>query len=97
MTAEKQTIRPVTRQLVEALTWDAWPSAATCVDFGIRTTEHLGALQYAYKHDGVTECNSTRHLGRDERFRNSFLKTTRIEMPFSARVGTYCHHPRIAD
>ena len=54
MTTREQKIRPMTENLIEALIFDAWPSAATCVDFGIRTTEHLGALQFAYKQDEVT-------------------------------------------
>lgn len=47
-------IRLGTRQLVSALMMDVWPSVAVCVDFGIRTPEHLGALQHAVRADGVT-------------------------------------------
>ena len=53
-TEQDATIRPLTRNLVEALILDAWPSHATCQDFGIESVDHLGALQYAYRDDGVT-------------------------------------------
>ena len=34
--------------------WHVWPSRAVCVDFGIASPAHLGALQYAVNYDGVT-------------------------------------------
>ena len=48
------TVRDNTRDLYRALIWDEWPSQATVVDFGIESTAHLGALQYAVIHEGVT-------------------------------------------
>src|SRR4051812_34717513 len=50
----KDQIRPLTRALYEALLLDVWPSPATCMDFGITSEAHLGALQWAVKEDGVT-------------------------------------------
>lgn len=49
-----ENVRSGTRQLISALMMDEWPSVAVCVDFGIRTAEHLGALQHAVRADGVT-------------------------------------------
>jgi hypothetical protein len=56
-------IRPLTRDLWEALKWDMWPSQAVCIDFGIASPAHLGALQYAVNHDGVTVEQLDRALG----------------------------------
>ncbi len=50
----KDITRELTRELHEALRRDEWPSRAACVDFGIRSPEHLGALRYAVIADGVT-------------------------------------------
>ena len=50
----KDQIRPVTRAVYEALRRDEWPSPAGCIDFGIRSEAHLGALQYAVINDGVS-------------------------------------------
>lgn len=44
----------MTRNLIIALNLDMWPSHATCVDFGIKTDCHLGALQFAVREDGVS-------------------------------------------
>ena len=54
MKKTRDRIRPLTRALYEALKWDVWPSHAVCVDFGITSPAHLGALQYAVNYDGVT-------------------------------------------
>lgn len=47
-------VRENTRDLYRSLRLDEWPSQATVVDFGIASTEHFGALQYAVIHDEVT-------------------------------------------
>jgi len=47
-------IRPLTRRLYECLRLDEWPSRATCLDFGIETEKHLGALQWAVRVEGVS-------------------------------------------
>ena len=61
---QKSGIRPLTERLIEALILDTWPSAATCMDFGIESTDHLGALQYAYREDGVTPEQFDAALGK---------------------------------
>lgn len=53
-TQKTSTIRDNTRDLYRSLRFDEWPSQATIVDFGIASTAHLGALQYAVIHDEVT-------------------------------------------
>jgi hypothetical protein len=60
-------IRPLTLALIEAVKLDQWPSRATCVDFGIKTEAHLGALQYAVINDGVTAEELDHALGWGER------------------------------
>lgn len=47
-------VRPLTNHVFECLMLDMWPRPAGKVDFGLDSTEHLGALQHAVKHDGVT-------------------------------------------
>jgi hypothetical protein len=47
-------LREVARNVYECLFLDIWPSPAGIKDFGLDSTEHYGALQYAVKHDGVT-------------------------------------------
>jgi hypothetical protein len=48
--------------LVESLVCDEWPSPAVVVDFGIDTSRHLGALQYAVR-GGATAYDLDRVLG----------------------------------
>jgi hypothetical protein len=47
-------IRDLTVHLLECLALDVWPRTAAIADFGITTQEHLGALQYAWRHGGRT-------------------------------------------
>jgi hypothetical protein len=54
MTETRAEVREMTTNLVLALEVDIWPSLATCVDFGIKSEDHLGALQYAVREDGVS-------------------------------------------
>src|SRR5262249_35072172 len=64
---EPRTVRPLPEHLIEALVLDVWPSHAACVDFGIKTTAHLGALQYAVRSDGVTAEELDEALGYGEK------------------------------
>jgi len=56
-------IRPLTEQLYDALCIDAWPSYAVCVDFGIDSSSHLGALQYVVKKGIVSKQRLDNALG----------------------------------
>lgn len=47
-------VRDLTNHVFMSLMMDTWPRPAGIVDFGLDSTEHLGALQHAIKHDGVT-------------------------------------------
>lgn len=47
-------IRPLTRELIDCCRLDVWPGYATVVDFGIDSSSHLGALQYAIRDGLVT-------------------------------------------
>jgi hypothetical protein len=51
---ESASIREVTRNVYAALLDDELPAAAGVEDFGLKSTEHYGALQYAIRHHGVT-------------------------------------------
>jgi hypothetical protein len=51
---EHADIRRVARNVHAALLNDEWPTAAGVEDFGLRSTEHYGALQYAVRYHGVT-------------------------------------------
>lgn len=64
---EGPTQRPLTdlrmaTQLVECLHFDCWPSSATVVDYGIDSSRHLGALQFAVQ-SGVTAYELDRVMG----------------------------------
>ena len=49
-------VRPVTKQLYQALVLDTWPSPAAVVDFGIDSERHYAALQHAIiQHDVTVE------------------------------------------
>lgn len=56
-------VRKVAQDMFDAAVLDIWPSPAAICDFGIDSTEHLGALQHAIKHDGVTEQQLDEALG----------------------------------
>ncbi len=47
-------IRPLTQELIECCQLDVWPGMATVVDFGIDSSSHLGALQFAIREQLVT-------------------------------------------
>jgi hypothetical protein len=47
-------VRPLTEQLINAALLDVWPSIPAIVDFGIDSSSHLGALQYAIRYGEVT-------------------------------------------
>jgi hypothetical protein len=49
--------------LIEALILDLWPSQATIIDFGIESSDHLGALQWAYKYERVNKFQLNNLLG----------------------------------
>lgn len=50
------------KALVDSLVLDGWPNPAAVVDFGIDSTEHLGALQFAVR-AGVTAYDLDRVMG----------------------------------
>jgi hypothetical protein len=54
MKAKQTDVRKLVRDLYEALKRDEWPTPATCIDFGIASQAHYGALQYAVVNEGVT-------------------------------------------
>ncbi len=60
----KDGIRPVTEAVYLALLLDVWPSPAGVQDFGLATADHLGALQWAVKADGVTKEQLDQALGK---------------------------------
>jgi hypothetical protein len=39
-------VRPVTRDLINALLFDAWPGNAAVIDFGLESQQHYEALYY---------------------------------------------------
>jgi hypothetical protein len=50
------------QKLTTAMLSDEWPSAATCVDFGLNSQEHYAAMQRAVK-EGLTSYELDRVLG----------------------------------
>jgi hypothetical protein len=63
MVAKDDSIRPLTHQLWDALRSDTWPSPGTCLDFGIQSAAHFGALQHAVKYGEVTKIDLDKALG----------------------------------
>lgn len=49
-------------RLVDCLNGDQWPSPATCVDFGIESCQHLGALAHAVR-SGIRAYELDRVMG----------------------------------
>jgi hypothetical protein len=60
-------IRPLTQQLIECCQLDVWPSKATVIDFGIKTSSHLGALQYAIREELVTPHELDAAMGKGDK------------------------------
>ena len=52
---EAQGIRPHTQQLIDCCALGVWPGNATVIDFGLDTSNHRGALQYAIREELVTQ------------------------------------------
>ena len=50
----QQPIRPLTQELIDSVRLDVWPGMATITDFGIDSSSHLGALQYAVIYETAT-------------------------------------------
>ena len=64
MKTKQPEVRRMARDLYTALVLDVWPSPGTCMDFGIASEAHLGALQYAVMQDGVTQEQLDAALGK---------------------------------
>jgi hypothetical protein len=60
-------IRPLTQQLIECCQLDVWPGRATVIDFGIKTSSHLGALQYAIREELVTPQELDAAMGKGDK------------------------------
>lgn len=43
---QREQVRPVTRNLIDAVMFDTWPSHTAIVDFGIDSQQHYEALYY---------------------------------------------------
>jgi hypothetical protein len=59
-------IREMTRELHDALGRDEWPSPAACIDFGIASEAHYGALQHAVLDEGVSPKQLDAALGKGD-------------------------------
>lgn len=64
MENETKEVRQMAQDLYLALVLDVWPSPGTCMDFGIMSQAHLGALRYAVLEDDVTEQQLDAALGK---------------------------------
>jgi hypothetical protein len=60
-------IRDTTRNLVNAVVLDVWPSHPAIVDFGLDTQEHLEALYYPLRHGDITPEQVDAALGDGKR------------------------------
>lgn len=57
-------LRPLTKQLVEAIALDAWPGNAAVVDFGLDSQEHYEALYYPVRNGEITPAQLEAALGK---------------------------------
>jgi hypothetical protein len=55
----------MSEHLIHAMVCDVWPSPATCVDFGLDTSDHYAAMQRAVK-QGLTAYELDRILGNGQ-------------------------------
>jgi hypothetical protein len=61
-------VRPVTRQLIESVLLDAWPShPAVIVDFGLDSQEHYEALYYPIRNREILPQALDEALGHGEK------------------------------
>jgi len=56
-------LRQSTRNLMFSIVQDVWPNEPTCLDFGIKTQEHLEALYYPVRHGEITASQLDDALG----------------------------------
>ena len=60
-------VRPVTRNLIEAVILDSWPDHAAVVDFGIDSQEHYEALYYPIRAHEILPKRLDEALGNGEK------------------------------
>jgi hypothetical protein len=87
----KTQVRELTQHVYHSLLLDEWPRNAGIIDFGLKSTEHYGALQYAVKCEGVTPEQLDAALGKGAAiqalisktnpYRNVVFKTDYDDMP----------------
>lgn len=65
--SDRRPVRPLTRHLIECCELDAWPSEATSMDFGLDSSSHLGAIQYAVREGLVTAEELDAAMGNGDR------------------------------
>ena len=81
-----------TKNLIEAIALDLWPENPTIVDFGLESSDHLGAIQWAYKHEKVSKYQLNAALGNgpmltklvcteDNPYRSVVFKTPWDDLP----------------
>jgi len=62
-----ETVRPVTRRLIEALMLDSWPNHTVIVDFGIDSQAHYQALYYPVREGDIMPRDLDQALGHGEK------------------------------
>jgi hypothetical protein len=60
---ELERVRPVTRNLIESILWDAWPNQAAVIDFGLDSQKHYEALYYSIRAQEIMPVTLDRALG----------------------------------
>ncbi len=63
---EFEDISPLTKELINCCELDVWPGIAAVVDFGIDSTSHFGAIQFAVREQLVTFWELDAAMGKGE-------------------------------
>jgi hypothetical protein len=64
---QTSTVRPLTQQLIDCCQLDVWPGNAAVIDFGLDSSSHLGALQFAIREELVTPQELDAAMGKGEK------------------------------
>ena len=64
---QASTVRPLTQQLIDCCQLDVWPGNAAVIDFGLDSSSHLGALQFAIREELVTPHELDAAMGKGEK------------------------------
>lgn len=63
----ERSLRPLTQELIDCCQLDVWPGIATAMDFGLTSSSHLGALQFAIREGLATPQELDAAMGKGDK------------------------------